>query len=110
MKTSFGKKQKSIFGILAGLVLLFLVVGAGYVIIDQAVTITYMQDGYKKTEDDLVAIVCVVNSTNFSKSQIEKCVRQYPLYKYLDFSGDTVALRRYELIFKNNKLLKIIPI
>jgi hypothetical protein len=106
---SFSEKQKSIF-FLAGLVLIVAIAGAGYVIMDQAFTITYMQDGYKRTEDELAAIVCIVNTTNFSKGQIEKCVRQYPFFEYVDFSGDTVALQRHELIFRNNKLFKIVPI
>ncbi|WP_342087074.1 hypothetical protein [Dyadobacter sp. OTU695] len=110
MKIFFNRKQKSIFGILAGLVLLLVMAGEGYVIIDQAVAIANMQDGYRRTEDELAAIVCIVNTANFSKSQIEKCVRQYPFFDYLDFSGDTVALQQHELIFRNNKLLKIVRI
>ncbi|GGH38115.1 hypothetical protein ACN9ML_28070 [Dyadobacter endophyticus] len=105
----FSKKQKSIFGFLAGLVLMVAIAGAGYIVTDQAFTITYMQDGYKRTEEELAAIVCIVNTTNFSKRQIEKCVRQHPFFEYVDFSGDTVVLQRYELIFRNNRLFKIVP-
>ena len=53
---SFSKKQKSFLGIAGGL-LPALVVVEGYVIIDQAVTISYMKDGYKMTEVEMAAII-----------------------------------------------------
>lgn len=104
---SISKRRKSLFRILGGFALLILLSCAGYIIINQSVTIDYMQDGYKRAEEDLAAIVCIFNDTNFSKNQIEKCVRQYPSYEHTDFLCDTVTLQRYQLIFKNNKLVKI---
>ncbi|HWV31486.1 MAG TPA: hypothetical protein VN038_17630 [Dyadobacter sp.] len=49
---SFDKKQKLFLGIAGGL-LLALVIVEGYVVIDQAVTISYMKDGYKMTEAEM---------------------------------------------------------
>ncbi|SEI43168.1 hypothetical protein SAMN05216327_101505 [Dyadobacter sp. SG02] len=103
---SFNKKQKVLFTILGGSLCFLLIVG-GYVIVDQAVTITYMRDGYNMIEDELAVIISIFNDTDRSKNKIEKRLKCYPAFEGMDFSGDTVQMYQHELIFSNGTLLKI---
>lgn len=105
---SFSKQQKLIFGLL-GLFLLLVVVVEGCIIVDQAVTISYMKDGYARTQQQLAAIVSIINNTDLTKSQIEKCLARYSSFIDLDFTGDTIQMHGHELIFNNGKLMKIDP-
>ncbi len=65
---SFSRQQKLIFGLLGGF-LLFVVIIEGYLIADQAVTISYMKDGYATTKQELATIVSIINTTDLTKSQ-----------------------------------------
>ncbi|MEY4876036.1 MAG: hypothetical protein RL708_1185 [Bacteroidota bacterium] len=89
--------------------MLFLIAGIGiYSIIDQAVTITYMRDGYNKTENDLDNLTKIINETDFSKSQIKNVLQKDILFDAMNFDKDTVWLNDVALTFKNNKLNKIV--
>ncbi|MFM2048248.1 MAG: hypothetical protein RI955_796 [Bacteroidota bacterium] len=89
--------------------MLFLIAGIGiYSIIDEAVTITYMRDGYNKTENDLDNLTKIINETDFSKSQIKNLLQKDIRFDAMNFDKDTVWLNDVALTFKNNKLNKII--
>lgn len=105
----FYKKRKLFLGIIGGL-LLALVIVEGYLIVDQAVTITYMKDGYKTINDELEAIVAIINTTDLSKSQIERSLENNPAFEGIEVGGDTMQLYQHELIFRNKKLVKIAPL
>ena len=79
-----------------------------YCIIDQGVTLTYMKEGYTDTENDLDNISKIINETDFSKNQIKTALKQHHLFEYMEFDKDTVSLDRVTLIFKNDKLFKVI--
>lgn len=105
---SFDKKQKLFLGIAGGL-LLALVVVEGYVVIDQAVTISYMKDGYRMTEAEMTAVIAIINKTDLSKGQIEESLRSNPGLEEIELTGDTIRLYQHELIFMDRKLVKIVP-
>ena len=79
-----------------------------YSIIDQAVTLTYQKEGYTDTENDLDNLIEIVNKTDLTKTQIQKELKDHRLYEYMDFKTDTISLDRVTLIFKSDKLLKVI--
>lgn len=99
-------KWKIAFG-----VCLFLLIGTAvtgvYVIVDQAVTITYMKEGYSDTESDLETIIQIIKKTDQTKQEIEEVLKDHRLYEYMDFKSDTVAIERVTLIFENDSLSKI---
>ncbi len=75
---------------------LLLVTGFGvYFIIDQAVTLTYMKDGYADTENDLDNISKIINETDLSKSQIKKAFTLHHIFEHTDFNKDTYRLTEY---------------
>ncbi len=83
---------------------LLLTIGLGlYAILDQGATLTYMQEGYRDTKSDLEQLVEIINNTELTKDEIRNVLKSDDL----DFSSDTVSLRRTELIFKENKLERI---
>lgn len=75
-----------------------------YLIIDQAVTLTYQKEGYTDTENDLDNLIEIINKTDLTKTQIKNELKDHRLYKYIDFQKDTISLDRVLLIFDNNKL------
>ncbi len=85
-------------------VLLLIVVYSGYSIIDQAVTITYMGEGYEDTENALDNLIEIINQTDLTKTQVEGVLRDHRLYECMDFKTDTVAVDRVLLIFENDRL------
>ena len=78
-----------------------------YQVIDQGVTITYMQEGYSDTENDLETLVKIINSTDLTKQEIKTELENHRLNEFMDFKTDTVGLERVQLIFKNDKLKKV---
>lgn len=55
------------------LIVLILVTAFGvYLIIYQAVTLTYQKQGYTDTEKDLDNLIEIINKTDLTKSQIQK--------------------------------------
>jgi len=87
---------------------LILASGLGfYSVIDQAVTITYMRDGYSDTESDLESLIDIINKTDLDKYKIKEILKEHDFYEYMDFSKDSVSLKRSMLYFKENKLVKV---
>lgn len=78
-----------------------------YYFLDQSVTLTYMQVGYKDTEDDLDNISKIINETDLSKTQIKNKLTGHHLFRNMEFEKDTVSLEKVTLIFKDDKLFKI---
>lgn len=78
-----------------------------YEILDQGVTITYMKEGYSDTENDLEYLSKILNETDFSKAEIREVMKEHNLYEFMDFSSDTISLFRIELVFENEKFLKV---
>ena len=70
-----------------------------YSIVDQAVTITYMRDGYSDTESDLESLIDIINKTDLDKEEIKETLKQHDFYEYMDFSKDSVSLKRSMLFF-----------
>ncbi len=78
-----------------------------YAIIDQSVTITYMNESYDDTDNDLNNLSKIINQTNFTKREIKNLLKQHKLFEYMNFAKDTISLDRVNLIFKDDKLFKI---
>lgn len=78
-----------------------------YQVIDQGVTITYMQEGYSNTENDLETILGLINSTDLTKKEIKTKLENHRLYDFMNFETDTIGLERVILIFDNNKVKAI---
>src|SRR5436190_14305310 len=70
-----------------------------YSAVDQAVTLNYMQVGYKATETDLDYLSRIINETDFSKTQIKKVLTESPPFDELDLNTDTISLTTVSLIF-----------
>jgi len=100
------KKWKMAFWICLTMLLL-MTAFSFYYILDQSVTLTYMQAGYKDTEDDLDNISKIINETDLSKTQIKSKLTGHHLFRHMEFEKDTVSLEKVMLIFKDDKLFKI---
>ena len=90
--------------------LLLLVVTAAigfYSVVDQAVTLTYMKEGYTDTEADLETVIQIIGQTDQSKQEIKVVLKGHRLYEYMKFETDTVGLERILLIFDNDSLKSI---
>ena len=90
--------------------LLLLIVTAGigfYSVVDQAVTLTYMKEGYSDTESDLETIIQIVGQTDQTKQEIENLLKDHRLFEYIDFKTDTIGIERVTLIFDNDTLKSI---
>jgi len=78
-----------------------------YSIIDQGVTLTYMEEGYSETENDLLALSVIINETDLSKTQIKKALLNKNIKECHDIAEDTISLERIQLIFHLDKLNQI---
>jgi hypothetical protein len=99
-------KWKIGFWVSTTLLIVSLAVGA-YIIVDQSVTIMYMQEGYSDTENDLKTLLELVNETDLSKAEIVKKLKDHRLVEFMDFRSDTIGLERVRLIFINGRLEQI---
>jgi hypothetical protein len=79
-----------------------------YSIIDQGVTLTYQNEGYRDTENDLDQLIEIINKTDLTKKQIETELKDRNDFEFMDFNTDTISLNRFLLIFDNDRLEKII--
>lgn len=87
---------------------LILVTGIGlYSIIDQGVTLTYLNDGYENTNDDLNNLVVLINNTDLTKTSIKEKLKSHPMFEMMDFNKNEVRLNRLTLYFKDEKLSHI---
>ena len=75
--------------------------------IDQAITITYMQEGYSCTENDLNTITVLINETDLSKTEIITKLQEYKPSDYFYLEGDTIEL---ELALQYGMILSLIHI
>jgi hypothetical protein len=101
------KNWKKIFWWYFGIsivIFLFVVGFSAYQIIDQAYTISYQQDGYKYTENDLENIIEIFNKTDLSKNQIKEVLNSALYYHQ---KNDTIELNDFDLIFQDDTLIKI---
>lgn len=89
------------------LVLVVTTVIGVYSIVDQAVTLSYMKEGYKGTESDLETIIQIIGQTDQTKPEIETLLKHHKLYEYMDFKKDTIGMERVTLIFENDSLKSI---
>tara|TARA_R100000152_G_C6735139_1_gene159393 strand:- start:1 stop:315 length:315 start_codon:yes stop_codon:yes gene_type:complete len=90
--------------------LLLLIVTAAigfYSVVDQAVTLTYMKEGYSDTEADLETVIQIIEQTDQSKQEVKMVLKEHRLYEYMDFETDTIGLERILLIFDNDSLKSI---
>jgi|TARA_B110000908_G_C10068914_1_gene364162 hypothetical protein len=99
-------KWKIGFWVSTTLLIISMAIGA-YILVDQSVTIMYMQEGYNDTENDLKTISKIINETDLSKVEIVKKLKDHRLVEFMDFRSDTIGLERVQLIFKNGKLEQI---
>ena len=67
-----------------------------------------MRVGCASTESDLETLSKIVNETDLSKFQVKNILKRHDLFEYMDFSTDTIPLRRIELIFENEKLISVV--
>jgi hypothetical protein len=91
----------TIIGFLASMLIGF------YCFIDQASTITYMQEGYDSTESDLNTITVLINETDLSKTGIMAKLQEYKPMDCFNLESDTIDLERVLLIFKKGQLKQI---
>jgi hypothetical protein len=99
-------KWKVAFFTCLGALFLATILGV-YIIVDQAVSLTYQREGFEGVENDLTVLVKIINGADFSKNEIQKSLAQQNLYELVDFESDTVTLNKVVLIFKNDKLLRV---
>ena len=86
-------------------VLLLTLLTASYMIIDQGVTINYMSEGYSDTKKDLDRIVKIVNETGLTKNEVKNILsKDESVY----FVGNTIRLQTVSLVFRNDKLHKVV--
>ena len=78
-----------------------------YAILDQGISLTYLNDDYSKTESDLNSLCKIISKTDLAKTEIKDALNRHPLFEYMDFNADTVSLDRVNLIFQNNKLVSV---
>lgn len=78
-----------------------------YSIVDQGVTLTYQEEGYRDTENDLDKLIEIINKTNLTKKQIETELKDRNVFEFMDFKTDTISLNRVLLIFDNDKLKSV---
>jgi hypothetical protein len=87
--------------------LIIVLIGGLYSIIDQGTILTYSQDGYADTENDLNTLTKIINETDLTKGQIKKSLKGHELFQYMNFKRDTISLDRVNLIFNDNRVAKI---
>lgn len=87
--------------------LLLVVTFSLYSILDQGVSLTYLQESYTETENDFEQIIEIVNETDLTKLQIQEKLREHRLFGFMNFESDTIYLDRSLLIFKNGILKEI---
>lgn len=88
---------------------LLLAVGAtaGYVILDQGVTLTHQREGYVATERDLDCLLELFNNGVRTRGRLEESLRDHRLRRWMDFGRDTITLERVVLILDRDTLRRI---
>jgi hypothetical protein len=78
-----------------------------YSILDQSVTLTYIEEGYQDTDNDLTDLIEIINKTDLSKKEIMDVLRQHKIHEHGEYLADTISLNKIQLIFKDAKLKQI---
>lgn len=78
-----------------------------YLVVDQGVTITHIQESYEQTESDLQTTVAIINNSSRTKEEIKSLLENHRLIEFLNFNRDDVRLERIELHFEDDILDKI---
>ncbi len=76
------------------LLLLIIIVFSAFSIVDQAISISYMREGYAETENDLKGPVKTLNSRNRTKTEIEKLLSADSSYMLKSVGRDSIFLNR----------------
>ncbi len=88
-------------------VLLIATISIGaYTILDQAVTITYMKEGYTDTKADLAILIDLINDTDLSKEAIILKLKDHRLLESIDFEQDSLGIESIKLLFMGDKVKK----
>ena len=87
--------------------LIIVIISVLYTIIDQGTSLTYIREGYSDTENDLDNLMTIINETDLTKGQIKKSLKGHKLFEHMDLKSDTISLDRVNLIFNDNRLVKI---
>lgn len=90
------------------LLLLITIVFSAFLIVDQAISISYMREGYVETENDLKGLVKTLNSRNRTKTEIEKLFSADSSLTPNSAGGDSIFLNRIILVFKDEQFVKVI--
>ncbi|MDN3593456.1 hypothetical protein [Zunongwangia endophytica] len=72
---------------------------ASYSIIDQAYTLNYHKVNYVDTESDFENLIEIINKTDFTKTQVQKVLKDHNNYEFMEFQKDTISLNQIKLIF-----------
>jgi hypothetical protein len=78
-----------------------------YSILDQSVTLTYMEEGYQDTDNDLLDMIEIINKTDLSKQEIMNVLKQHTIHEHGEYLSDTISLNRIQLLFEDGKLSHI---
>ncbi|CAN5211793.1 hypothetical protein BH09BAC3_BH09BAC3_25760 [soil metagenome] len=90
------------------LVALLAALGLGfYSMIDQGVTLTYLEQSYQETEDDLERLIEIINETDRTRSAIEGLLTIDKDSLVVIPRGDTLFVGRIFLTFKKDTLVKV---
>jgi len=96
-------KWKVSFWICLTLLITSVSLGA-YIIIDQAVAMSYHKADFSNTEADLETLIELINETDFSKEEIKLKLKDHRLFEFMNFEQTTVSLEKLTLHFENNSL------
>ena len=77
---------------------------SAYALLDNALTMTYMREGYADTEEDLKTLSTIAERARFTKSEFDTFVAAN--HNIADMKSDTISLERVQLIFENDTLRK----
>jgi len=82
---------------------------AAYAILDQAVTLTYLNVSYSDTVKDLDYLSLIISETDLSKQQVTNVLREggYVINEG-DISNDTIILNDKILVFSNHKISQVL--
>lgn len=89
------------------ILLTFISVASTYSIVDQAITLTYLRDGYNDTENDLNTLKNIIIKADLSKTEVESVLKNNEFYGLMDFKKDTISLERISIVFEQEKLKHI---
>ena len=99
-------RWKIAFWICLTLLILTGIFGA-YAVVDQGVSLTYLQESHQDTEADLQTLVKLINETDLTKDEIKAELQNHRLREHMNFESNAVSLEKVQLVFKNDRLEKL---